>query len=832
MTVSKAKIAVVDLETTGPNRKEGDQIIQIAAVIYCEGQIIEQVSQLVNPLMDLPFEISQLTGINDDDLLEAPTWDQIADEWWLRLQDCILVAHNINFDYKFLQQFFKEYGYDYQPLRIDTVVLSQILLPQSDGFSLSSLSRHLAVAFEDAHDALSDAKFTTYLLANLAQQVVEMEASVRDQLLLVMKHLNDDESYFMSHAADYVLGDPQSIIDGQGQSIRSRKLKDETHLSLQLAKWMEEQARPHYSILFEDPDRPISPAIMKAYAYLQSRRGPVLLSIPDQEELPTWLKKCQAMDPSLNCGLLLPSSSFIHLEAFESVLALVGKESFNQLQLIQMAACYYWLSHSNTGNYQEIHSHLHCHALIDKYAKSIKENQPHTFYLKNKKKCLLANFCLVDHTYLPYSLQVMPVEFSQQRRLLVYDTHSLAHELRYYYARKLNLSNLLLQLRRINEGSLAVLQGERIRNLQEIIKKCLQDLSHFLKAQIQQNKQSSLQVIEKYLSFNQPIWNQLQANLQLVSQDLERLILEIREASEESLADLNKFLLDLKSIAACQRVGWYLSARASFSHGQFFDLNLILTPLVINKDYLAFMDSFKQVSLISLGNYTNDQLMTNYTGIQGQKLVYLTLPKLNQQRTKLRLEIPLEFINEQTEDLQLTAQLLLDHIKLNDLQPRLAIVASNQEQLHYLYQVLGEDSDIINRYRLLACGVTGNASRIKRRLLETDTWILLGNRRQIQSLSADMGAIDISVYIQRLPFQSFDHVQFQAIKDQVNLDDSGIFEQFVYPRMVQTLKELLVTLNAYHFVSPIFLMDARVFTKNYSLQLRQDLQAICEIESS
>ena len=61
----KNKIAIVDIETTGPNIDEGDRIIQIGAIIISEGNIVNTYSMLINPNREIPEHIAKLTGIKE-----------------------------------------------------------------------------------------------------------------------------------------------------------------------------------------------------------------------------------------------------------------------------------------------------------------------------------------------------------------------------------------------------------------------------------------------------------------------------------------------------------------------------------------------------------------------------------------------------------------------------------------------------------------------------------------------------------------------------------------------------------------------------------------------
>ena len=88
MNAKGLRIAVVDLETTGSHLDQGDQIIQIGAVLIEDGQVLAQHSMLLNPERDIPTHITAITGIQSDQVQDAPTFRQVAGLCYERLFLC------------------------------------------------------------------------------------------------------------------------------------------------------------------------------------------------------------------------------------------------------------------------------------------------------------------------------------------------------------------------------------------------------------------------------------------------------------------------------------------------------------------------------------------------------------------------------------------------------------------------------------------------------------------------------------------------------------------------------------------------------------------------
>lgn len=164
--------SVVDLETTGTSYKNGDRIIQIGLVLLQDGKIINQFETRINPLMKIPRSVQQLTGITDKDVASAPLLDDVAQTMESLLSGTIFVAHNVNFDFPFLNHELERVGHD--PLRIsaiDTVTLSQILMPTAKSYRLCDLTNYLHIEHDHPHSAVSDAEATSDLLNDLLEQL-------------------------------------------------------------------------------------------------------------------------------------------------------------------------------------------------------------------------------------------------------------------------------------------------------------------------------------------------------------------------------------------------------------------------------------------------------------------------------------------------------------------------------------------------------------------------------------------------------------------------------------------------------------------------------------
>jgi len=154
--------AVLDLETTGGKYNE-EGITEVAIYKFNGQEIVDQFISLVNPERPIQAFVVGLTGINNKMLTNAPKFYEVAKRIIEITQDCVLVAHNAEFDYRILQLEFDRLGYDYQQKSLCTVELAKDLLPDEPSYSLGKLVRSLGIPLTDRHRANGDALATVKL---------------------------------------------------------------------------------------------------------------------------------------------------------------------------------------------------------------------------------------------------------------------------------------------------------------------------------------------------------------------------------------------------------------------------------------------------------------------------------------------------------------------------------------------------------------------------------------------------------------------------------------------------------------------------------------------
>jgi len=163
------RFAIVDIETTG-SHAIGHGITEIAIIISDGQEELERWETLVDPGSPIPRHITQLTGITDDMVAAAPTFEAIADELEAWLDDCVFVAHNVGFDYAFIRGHFEVLGRVWKLPKLCTVRMARKLLPGHASYSLGRICQDLGIKNEARHRAMGDAAATVALFHHMMAQ--------------------------------------------------------------------------------------------------------------------------------------------------------------------------------------------------------------------------------------------------------------------------------------------------------------------------------------------------------------------------------------------------------------------------------------------------------------------------------------------------------------------------------------------------------------------------------------------------------------------------------------------------------------------------------------
>lgn len=187
--LSQVTFVVLDLETSGASPQTGSAITEIGAVKVCGGQVIGTFKTFINPGTALPPFITELTGITDEMLIDAPKIESVLPlllEFLGSQESTVFVAHNAPFDLSFLKAAAVLHGYAWPNFRvIDTVKAARFVLTKDDvaNYQLGTLAAYFRTEISPNHRALDDALATVDVLHGIIERMGTFGITTINQMI-------------------------------------------------------------------------------------------------------------------------------------------------------------------------------------------------------------------------------------------------------------------------------------------------------------------------------------------------------------------------------------------------------------------------------------------------------------------------------------------------------------------------------------------------------------------------------------------------------------------------------------------------------------------------
>jgi len=178
-------IVALDIETTGLDPQK-DAIIEIGAVRFSGRRIEGEWSTLINPGRPIPPYITQLTGITDQMVLQAPPIKAVLADLAQFAGDSPILGHSIAFDLSFLRRYKILAAND----ALDTYDLAAVLLPSAGRYNLGALAQALGVLLPATHRALDDANATRGVYLRLVEEVMSMPLHLLAEIVRLSEPLD------------------------------------------------------------------------------------------------------------------------------------------------------------------------------------------------------------------------------------------------------------------------------------------------------------------------------------------------------------------------------------------------------------------------------------------------------------------------------------------------------------------------------------------------------------------------------------------------------------------------------------------------------------------
>lgn len=215
--------AIIDTETTGLSAKN-EKITEIAIIIHDGEKEIERFQTLINPEKNIPYRITQLTGINNQMVAGAPKFFEVAKQILKLTEGKTIIGHNVTFDYNFIRAEFDEFDFDFRRKTLCTVKLSRKAFPGLPSYSLSKITTQLGISHSQKHRAMGDAEATLRLFEQVIHQMPEL---INEPIKKFPKALSEEKINSIPDVAGvyYFLDSNENIIYvGKSKHLKQRIL--------------------------------------------------------------------------------------------------------------------------------------------------------------------------------------------------------------------------------------------------------------------------------------------------------------------------------------------------------------------------------------------------------------------------------------------------------------------------------------------------------------------------------------------------------------------------------------------------------------------------------
>lgn len=463
----KTTYAIVDIETTGTDPKV-DRMIQFGCVLVENNKIVGRFSTDINPSQMISRQIQSLTQISNRQVQKAPYFEDIAQTIYNLLQATVFVAHNIHFDYHFLNQELIRCGMP--PLTIpgiDTVELSQIFLPTAASYRLNDLAESLNIEHENPHQAASDAEVTANLLLKLEEIARSLPLVTIEKIATLSSITSRQTSDYLQSIANEMKQDSSQLATDlvviEGIALKKKEVslfqqplyetkypqtkKQKEKLFQGYLAYRPSQGKLMNLIhkqmtIVEEKDLLIEASTgmgktigyLLPMSYLATPEKPVLISTASillqhqliDEDIP---KLNQMLDYKIQATVIKGKSNYLDLQRFKATLdAPVVQKQYGIYQMRLLV----WLTQTQTGDFGELNLTSLNHLLFDeiKHRGVSYLSKEHAFYQEDflvhlDKKIAQSNFLIVNHAFLAQETRREAPFLPTSHTLVIDEAHHL-----------------------------------------------------------------------------------------------------------------------------------------------------------------------------------------------------------------------------------------------------------------------------------------------------------------------------------------------------------------------------------------------------------------------
>ncbi|MGM9987486.1 MAG: ATP-dependent DNA helicase DinG [Bacillaceae bacterium] len=873
----KRKYVIVDLETTGNSSKAGDRIIQFAAVVIEENVITQTFSTFVNPNKEIPPFITNLTGIKESDVSDAPPFSAIIPQLYELFKDSVFVAHNIHFDYVFLEDEFKRHGYQFPAVPIiDTVELSRILLPTMDSYKLTDLAESLQMTHERPHQADSDALVTATLFLYLIETLKQLPLKTLQTLLNLSKYYKSELNILLSSVISSTIlesrEDEEAYIELLDVVVRkaSFHIPVEENVGDYRTIYKEVQSFANFQLresqlkmmdivhetLLEDKFAVIEAGtgigktlgyLIPALSYATRRKEQVIVStyslqLQNQLMAETIPMLERAMNKKINASVLKGRKHYLSLRKFAASLQ---QDESNYDIVLTKSKIAVWLTKTVTGDVEELHLPTEGTAFWEEICCSYQDKESFyngiDYYERAVYRAMSADIIITNHALLLHDIGrkerifegIETIVIDEAHRFVETATGILGQSFSAMYCNRLLTKMILLidKLKKEQEKNTQIVSlAENIREL----KLELDDLFRLLYQLGQKQKKGQGEFnTRKGIPYAKIAAT---TDFLIVEDMMKRIMHTYKKMYEEK-----KWLVEMENPSfTMSRLNLLIATfeekmvmLETFFHqeenkinwleleqkGTFHSIVLYMQPVSVATTLQeAFFRKLKRGIFTSATLSVDEdfQFFLHESGLEKEQPTTYVLPSPFDYKNKVKVFVPVEIPSYKKVKSNVYAAIVVETIEeiLANIEGRALVLFQSNELLQDVYEDI-KTSTRLEDTVMIAQGTTRNRNRLTKYFKQFQKAALFGGLTFWEGIDFDGAALDC-VIIVRLPFSSPDHPYVKLKSENIDKQGGSAFQDFSLPQAILRFKQGFGRLiRSEENKGVIYILDQRIMEAHY-----------------
>ena len=755
--------AVIDLETTG-NNPQHDHIIQISVVFVKHEKIVETFTRFLSDTNSIPLFVQELTQIDMSELKGEPKFADIARELYDKLQDCVIVAHNVHFDFNFLQAQFSKNELTFNPeWLLDTVEMSQIVYPQIDKFQLNQVATELGIPLKNAHRADEDAAATAKILIEIIRKLMGLNREIIYQLYHESRYLKFSFNRFLLSLYETPHETNANEYE-RYESLFVKKIKStDTHVYPLTIEDAYKKYITHHNLEYRDVQFDIvvdvyesfmnaSNIAIEAYtgagktsAYLiaaicfYANTGKSVIISTSKKVLQNELFQnalthvLESLDMRIPFVSLKGQTNYINLEA---VLYLLEQDTINNDVATLKMKLIIWLAETHTGDLDEIN--LKTTEKIYYDLANIHKSVSSKYHFSNQvKRIKNTGLIITNHFYLEDVTQL----FLERRHLIIDEAHQLNDALVERHKKTLTYSSLKFMLNQIGTISDDKMLAQLFKNSDDVSHYLLEDLIEQIAMSLhdifEAFHHNNLDIVIRHINDSRPMCQQFIDIIKTMTDS--SMLINHMKYFKSALEDLLHGLMEQRLVI--ERKRHLQQVKVTITDHQKIDFNNIFShtkSLVLLSGTLEINNSFRHLEPLFIGK-------TYDTKIYADKTLF----------SETQLFVPNDMPAVDTIDIYV--QKMVEYIALyvTETNQKLVVFMTSYEAIEHAAEYI-EEIQALDDYVILKQTKQASATKLLSAFKEMTQCILFVTSGFTEGIDFELGH-EKMLMIQKLPFHPYGH---------------------------------------------------------------------------